>query len=185
MTTQGRVIALKEPVLTTELRNFDQRFTTLLPGFLTDLGCRNVAIGKAPPVMTFEELGEIFYHYPVSTQSQPNLEAWFLERVRITHDPVTRGTREQYQQIHIIEIEGLVWEGDFLTSYRYIQDKTDEIIIGAERNKDLLLGDFADTVLSQSAQYNWQRFGEVYLHRIVITLQVLSTVTETGGRVTS
>lgn len=185
MTTQGRNIALKEPVLTTELRNFDQQFTTIFPGFLTDLDCRNVTIGKAPPITTWEELGEIFFHYPVNAQRQPNLEAWFLERVRITHDAVTLGTVEKYQQIHIIEIEGLVWGRDFQTSYRYIQDKADEIIIGAERNKDLLLGDFADTVLSQSAQYNWQRFGEVYLQRMVITLQVLSTVTETGGRVTS
>lgn len=185
MTTQGRDIALKAPVLTTESRNFDQQFSTLLPGFLSALGCRNVSIGKAPPIMTWEELGEIFYHYPVNAQRQPNLEAWFAERVRITHDPVTRGTREQYQQTHIIEIEGLVWEGDFQTSYRYIQDKADEIMIGAERDKDLLLGSFADTVMSQSAQYSWQRFGEVYLQRIMITLQVLSTVTETGGRVTS
>lgn len=183
MTTQNRNVRLKTPILTTEPENFDRRFTTLIPGFLTALGCRNVQIGKAPPIMTFEELGEIFYHYPISTQKQPNMEAWFAERIRIQHDATTRGTREMYYQLHVIEIEGLAWEGDFLTSYRYIQDKADEIMIGAERNKDLLLGSFADTVTSQRAQYNWQRFGEVYLHRMMITLQVLSTVTESGGRV--
>ncbi len=185
MTTQGRDIILKAPVLTTVADNFDQKFSTLIPGFLSQLGCRNVNVGKTPPITTWEELARIFFHYPVSTQRQPNLEAWFAERLSIRHDAVSRGTREMYQQMHIIEIEGLVWEGDFLTSYRYVQDKGDEILIGAERDKDLLLGSFADTVLSSNARYNWQRFGEVYLHRMTVTLQVLSTITETGGRVSS
>ncbi len=184
--TQGRDIVLKAPVLTSVSENFDREFSAFMPGFLSDLGCRNINIGKSPPIMTWEELADIFYHFPTDDGSrQPSMEAWFAERTNIRHDPTTRGTREMYQQAHIIEIEGFVWERDFLTSYRYVQDKADEIMIGAERNKDLLLGSFADTILSQTARYNWQRFGEVYLHRMMITLQVLSTVTETGGRVTS
>ena len=77
-------------------------------------------------------------------------------------------------------ITGVAYHGTFHDSYRYIQDKTEELMWTLEKNKNAL-GDSAIQFISNvSTDFVFEQYGEMYFYRSNTSFDVNRMIIETG-----
>lgn len=145
-------------------------------------GCANIHPSPVPPITTWEELVKILRVHEGFDQER--YEAWLVSQTAIVNDPLTRGTFNQYQQDHTIQIAGLIWRHTFHDSYEQIHDRTENVLWTLEKNKG-----FGTTAAEELRHLRARfepskQFGEMFLHAVDIQFDVLVRLVEPGGRAT-
>lgn len=148
---------------------------------LSIVGCQNVHLGAVPPLTTMEQLFEIGR---IEQQAdQPFYEIWSIVRPEIAI--LSPGSETRYTSLHSVEIQSLVWHGDYITSRRYVHARTEEALRTFEKNKFLSLNVGEAEVLNLSAQFEFQTFGQIFLYSSLITFDLSLDLVEARGRVTT
>tara|TARA_R100000306_G_scaffold62314_2_gene68550 strand:- start:1798 stop:2331 length:534 start_codon:yes stop_codon:yes gene_type:complete len=151
-----------------------------LSKLLSSLDCKNIYTIDLPPVTTEQEFANrLQVHRGLA---QPEYEAWFATRRSAATSPSAITNQYQYNQVHGMMISGVAYHGSFHDSYRYIQDKTDELMWTLEKNKDILGDSTIQYITDVSTAFVFEQMGEMYLYRSNTTFDVHRTVIETSGR---
>ena len=80
-------------------------------------------------------------------------------------------------------VTGLAFHGSFEESYKYIQDKTEELFWTLEKNKNMLGNETIKYIEGMSVSFSFEQFGEMYLYRSQTSFTAHSLIIETNGRV--
>jgi len=158
---------------------------------LTSVGCRNVHMGALPPnLSTWEEVESFLRTRKAITSpgNQSDKEGWFISRSGITV-PSLRATRTQYNEMHVMVINGYGWKSTFSATEDYYQDLGEEIKRVILKNPFLLSNDESQGGLTigelVSPTVNWallETVGDEMLYKTVISYQHEIHVTEPSGR---
>jgi hypothetical protein len=146
---------------------------------LLDAGCENVWREEMEPVQTWDEFVDyIKVHDEVDLESH---EAWFISRVGFEHDPLTSGTWNSYEKTHRMSIHGVTWQQTFSESYQFMQKQAEKNGWWLERNKGGLSSAISE-FRNINVTFSSQTLGDAYLYHSMMSLNVLMTERETGGR---
>ena len=146
---------------------------------LQSINCQNVHEIEVPPIVTWEQMKE--YFGIENEEGQDDLEAWFIGRNRIRHDPVVRGTFSRYDQHHTLRLTGFAWQQNFNKTYQYMQNKTEELLLTLEKNKGYPATEVLE-VSEVATNMKFIRVGEVSLYSSDTTCLLLVSVSESAGR---
>ena len=151
-----------------------------LSKILNGIGCENVYTAEMPPVVTELEFAERLQIH--KSLSQPEYEGWFINRTSVRVDNTLISNQFQYNQVHGIMITGIAYHGTFHDSYRYIQDKSDELMWTLEKNKDMLGGEVIQYQNGLTSGFSFNQVGEMYFYQTSINFEINRVITETSGR---
>lgn len=178
-------IATAAPVVVTvqlfPLPNIRRDIEQATERLLTVVGCRNIHLGALPPLTTMEQLFEV--GRIESQVGQPQFEIWSVLRPSIAI--LTPGSETRYTTLHSIQIQSLVWHGDYITSRRYVHARTEEALRTFEKNKFLSLRVGEAEVLNLTAEFDFQTFGQIFLYGSLITFDLSLDMIEARGRITA
>jgi len=175
------MVSFGDPLPTTVVRDNYYHVQDALSRILALTGCENVIKGQVQPIATWEEFVQTVYLY-TNNNPQPDQELWFIPRSSIRNDDLSRGRFAAYQQLETITIHGMLSSGTFFNSYWKLQNKSELLVYNLERNMTLL--GQSSKLLSQSAEFTFNHFGEQSLHKVSIELLVLQDITETTRVIT-
>ena len=149
-----------------------------LAKLLSFINCENIYTEDLPPLTTDQEFVERFQVH--KGLAQPEYEGWFVNRRNVRSDVGSFSNSHQYNQVHGMIITGVAYHGTFHDSYRYIQDKTEELMWTLEKNKNAL-GDSAIQFISNvSTDFVFEQYGEMYFYRSNTSFDVNRMIIETG-----
>ncbi len=148
---------------------------------LAIVGCQNIYLGAIPSLTTMEQLFEI--GRIESQVGQPQFEIWSILRPNIAI--LSPGSETRYTSLHSIQIQSLVWHGDYITSRQYVNARTEEALRTFEKNKFLSLRVGEAEVLNLTAEFDFQTFGQIFLYGSIITFNLSLDMIEARGRVTA
>jgi|TARA_Y100000034_G_scaffold132225_1_gene194687 hypothetical protein len=144
------------------------------------LGAKHILRTRVPPINTWQEFVDLV-GFNQEDVSQLQYEAWFIHRPTFNHDPITRGTWSQYQQMHSVVVTGWMWHKDWDTTYRDLNDAAEDFALTLEKNKGGL--DAAFDELSQvRVLFGEKDLGEHFMQTVSISFSFLMTITESAGR---
>ena len=181
--TRGYAIAVPVVIITQifPLPNIRRDIEQATERLLTVVGCQNIYLGAIPPLTTMEQLFKI--GRIESQVGQPQFEIWSILRPNITI--LSPGSETRYTSLHSIQIQSLVWHGDYITSRQYVHARTEEALRTFEKNKFLSLNVSEAEVLNLSAEFDFQTFGQIFLYGSLITFDLNLSLVEARGRVTT
>ena len=148
---------------------------------LDSIGCKNIFTQELPPVTTTQEFTQLLQYY--EGRNQPYYEGWFLHRTSFRQDDNALTNFNTYGIVHGMLIAGMAFHGSFEDSYKYIQDKTEELFWTLEKNKDLIGNSNIEYVDSFSSNFAFEQFGELYMYRSQTTINAHQLKLELNGRV--
>lgn len=159
-----------QPVLTTITSRFEETLESAMGKLLGSLGCENIYPMDIPPIRTERELT----HFLTVPSDLGRREAWFFGRLGMSTRSRVRGTNAQWEQIHDLRIIGLAWHDSFHRSYQYIQDQGDLVVGSLQKNIDMLMGSEVERILDVRADYNFEEFAQLGLHRVEVRFSALT-----------
>ena len=151
-----------------------------LAKLLDSIDCENVYTTDLEPLTTEEDFVQRLQVH--RGFNQPLYEAWFANRRSVSVETSPINGTHQYTQVHGMMIQGVAFHGTFHDSYRYIQDKTDELMWTLEKNKNILGDGAIKFVNNISTTFSFEEMGEMSLYRSSTSFDVHRLVIETGGR---
>ena len=80
-------------------------------------------------------------------------------------------------------ITGVAFHGSFEESYKYIQDKTEELFWTLEKNKDMVGNSSIEYIEGMRSVFSFEQFGEIYMYKSQTQFIAHSLMIETNGRV--
>ena len=148
---------------------------------LDSIGCKNIFTQDLEPLVTTQAFVDMLR--VDSGLNQPHYEGWFLHRNGFREDSSAVTNAYQYDIVHDMIVTGLAFHGSFEESYKYIQDKTEELFWTLERNKNMLGNETIKYIEGMSVSFSFEQFGEMYLYRSQTSFTAHSLIIETNGRV--
>lgn len=145
---------------------------------LDSLGCQNIHTTDIPPITTEGQFVDLL-QFKDANSKVGKYEAWFLGRRRLRTRSLERGTNQQYQQTHTLQIVGLAWHFSLEVSYDYMQDKVDRLVALLRKNINFLGGSQIDQLVNLQADFRFDQFGELGLYRGDLGFELDTTIQET------
>tara|TARA_B100000029_G_scaffold20789_3_gene21040 strand:- start:5554 stop:6087 length:534 start_codon:yes stop_codon:yes gene_type:complete len=147
---------------------------------LDSIDCKNIYTAELPPLTTEQDfVNKLQVNRGLA---QPEYEGWFMHRRTIASTDSNINSYNQYNTVHGIMIIGLAYHGTFDESYKYMQDKGEQLFWTLEKNKDILGDGNIKFIDSLGVRYSFEQFGEMYMYRSETTFDVHRVVNESLGR---
>jgi len=148
---------------------------------LDSIECKNIKTQDLPPLTTTQEFVDTLRIN--AGLNQPHYEGWFFHRTGFREDSSAITNFTQYDIVHDMIVTGLAFHGSFDESYKYIQDKTEELFWTLEKNKNMVGNSSIEYIEGMRSVFSFEQFGEMYLYKSQTQFTAHSLMIETNGRV--
>ena len=148
---------------------------------LDSIGCKNITTQDLEPLTTSQAFVDTLR--VDAGLNQPHYEGWFFHRSGFSEDTSSVTNFTQYDIVHDMIITGVAFHGSFEESYKYIQDKTEELFWTLEKNKNMVGNSSIAYIEGARSSFDFEQFGEVSMYRSQTSFIAHSLMTETNGRV--